>query len=227
MWLDKWLSTVHHTSILKPFRMCFLESFVPTLLPSPAHTFILPKHDQVLEMVHTNYERCHCRRAFAWEGVVDDKLRVVTSPLTSALVTPAPSDPPTITCYSSCNHRKEIGPNLFGGLAAGRGRGCIFCSFRSCISFPWFLMLSKNDSQVPVWKPFWNKMQRPSVTILLASQQTRINTMNVNSILRSLTLKPQRCSLLVAQNSENEAKNRFRLKHHSISFYTTWNLCMH
>ena len=67
--------------------MCFLEIFVPTLLPSPPHTFVSPEHDQVLEMAHTNYERCHCRRAFAWEGVVDDKLRVVASPLTSASVT--------------------------------------------------------------------------------------------------------------------------------------------
>lgn len=54
----------------------------------------------------------------------------------------------------SAHIREEVGPNLFGGLAAGRGRGCIFCSFRSCISFPWFLMLRRNDSQVPILKPF-------------------------------------------------------------------------
>lgn len=109
---------------------------------------------------------CTCTFSL-WYNVNHNSQRLTCS------TTPAPSHPPTITCYSSCNHRKEVGPNLFGGLAAGRGRGCIFCSFRSCISFPWFLMLCRNDSQVPVWKPFWNKMKRPFTTILLASQETR------------------------------------------------------
>ena len=60
-------------------------------LSSPTHTFnvsILPEHDQVLGMVHTNCERCHCRTAFAWEdGAEDDTLKVVASLLTSTFVT--------------------------------------------------------------------------------------------------------------------------------------------
>ena len=63
-------------------------------LSLPTHTFnvsILPEHDQVLGMVHTKCERCHCRTAFAWEDRAgDDTLKVVevvASLLTSTFVT--------------------------------------------------------------------------------------------------------------------------------------------